>query len=182
MRRKLGETLKLRRIVPILAVVVLATTLLAVGHGSNSVLPKYQEFLDPDGVLGNLNLGGPSEESQNPFFQSMGTNGRSCVTCHQPSDAFSVTPPHLQQRFDFPSGGRGDLPDGGRSHPGRPAQSLQLAAEPGVDPHSTGGAGDGELPGGERVQPVWMQRHGYDFAVPAPAADDEPEFPERGDV
>jgi cytochrome c peroxidase len=87
-----------------LAVVVLATGLLAIGHGSNTVVPRYQEFLDPDGVLGNLNLGGPTDETQNPFFQVMGTNGRSCVTCHQPSDAFSVTPPHLQERFAATAG------------------------------------------------------------------------------
>jgi hypothetical protein len=28
----------------------------------------------------------------NPFFQDLGTNGRRCVTCHQPAEAWSITP------------------------------------------------------------------------------------------
>lgn len=32
----------------------------------------------------------------NPFFQSLGTNGRACITCHPPSAAMTVTPPQLQ--------------------------------------------------------------------------------------
>ena len=36
---------------------------------------------------------------QNPFFEARGTNGRSCVTCHQASEGWSVTPPGVQQRF-----------------------------------------------------------------------------------
>jgi hypothetical protein len=40
----------------------------------------------------------------NPFFQPLGTNGRACVTCHQPSDGWSVTPAHIQARFDVDGG------------------------------------------------------------------------------
>jgi cytochrome c peroxidase len=36
---------------------------------------------------------------ENPFFQSLGTNGRSCGTCHVASDAWTVTPEHIQARF-----------------------------------------------------------------------------------
>lgn len=35
----------------------------------------------------------------NPFFQSIGTNGRSCGTCHVASDAWSITPDHIKARF-----------------------------------------------------------------------------------
>jgi hypothetical protein len=34
----------------------------------------------------------------------MGSNGRRCVTCHQPSDAWSVTPPHIRERFEATQG------------------------------------------------------------------------------
>lgn len=61
-------------------------------------------FLDPDGAFATLNLGGPTDTSTNPFFQDMGSNGRRCVTCHQPSDAWSVTPPHIRQRFEATGG------------------------------------------------------------------------------
>jgi len=78
--------------------------ILALAGGSHRFIPRYQEFVDPDGAFATLNLSGPTDTSSNPFFQPMGTNGRSCVTCHQPSDAFSITPPHLQQRFNATQG------------------------------------------------------------------------------
>jgi cytochrome c peroxidase len=40
----------------------------------------------------------------NPFFQDLGTNGRRCVTCHQPGDAWTVTPASLQTRFALSRG------------------------------------------------------------------------------
>jgi len=91
---------------PALAVLGLlcAGVLLGLADNSNRFIPRYQEFGDPDGTFATLNLDGPTDTTSNPFFQPMGTNGRSCVTCHQPSDAFSITPPHLQQRFNATRG------------------------------------------------------------------------------
>lgn len=40
----------------------------------------------------------------NAFFQSLGTNGRSCGSCHQPADGWSVTPEHVQARFASSNG------------------------------------------------------------------------------
>jgi hypothetical protein len=78
--------------------------LLADAERSDQVVPRFQVFLDPDGALANLNLSGPTDTTTNPFFLSLGTNGRSCVSCHQPGDAFSVTPPHLRERFETTKG------------------------------------------------------------------------------
>jgi cytochrome c peroxidase len=73
---------------------------LAFSHGGNDQLvPRFQEFSDPEGRFANFNSGGPTDTTSNPFFQDMGTNGRRCVTCHQASDAWSVTPPHIEARF-----------------------------------------------------------------------------------
>jgi len=36
---------------------------------------------------------------KNPFFESRGTNGRACVTCHQASEGWSITPAGVQDRF-----------------------------------------------------------------------------------
>src|SRR5262249_11543235 len=36
--------------------------------------------------------GGPLQDPSNPFFQSLGTNGRSCSTCHVPEGGMTVTP------------------------------------------------------------------------------------------
>jgi cytochrome c peroxidase len=36
---------------------------------------------------------------QNPFFQDLGTNTRTCASCHQPDSAWTITPANLQRRF-----------------------------------------------------------------------------------
>ncbi|HET6148154.1 MAG TPA: hypothetical protein VFH68_11540 [Polyangia bacterium] len=38
-------------------------------------------------------------DPNNPFFLSLGTNGRSCVDCHQPAQAWGITPAEVTQRF-----------------------------------------------------------------------------------
>jgi cytochrome c peroxidase len=43
-------------------------------------------------------------EMTGPFFQVMGTNGRSCATCHQPGDGMSVSATSVQRRFDLTEG------------------------------------------------------------------------------
>jgi cytochrome c peroxidase len=40
----------------------------------------------------------------NPFFQDLGTNGRRCVTCHQPTDGWTITPAGVQRRFERTDG------------------------------------------------------------------------------
>jgi cytochrome c peroxidase len=88
--------------VVIVALIVLAATGLAIASASDSdlIVPPFQEFSDPDGRFANINLGGPTDTTINPFFQDLGSNGRRCVTCHQASDAFSITPPHIRHRFE----------------------------------------------------------------------------------
>ena len=55
-------------------------------------------FPDGTGYIGTFSSMG-SIDTKNPFFQSLGANGRACVTCHMPTDAWSVTPAHIQERF-----------------------------------------------------------------------------------
>ena len=38
-------------------------------------------------------------DTTNPFFQSLGTNGRSCNTCHQVGEGWSITPAGVRLRF-----------------------------------------------------------------------------------
>jgi len=40
----------------------------------------------------------------NPFFQSLGTNDRACVTCHRAEEGWTITPAGVQQRFDASDG------------------------------------------------------------------------------
>jgi cytochrome c peroxidase len=43
-------------------------------------------------------------DRQNPFFQSLGTNGRACATCHRPGEGWTITPAQIQARFDATEG------------------------------------------------------------------------------
>lgn len=92
------------RLASIAVLLLLTAAALAVADASNLIVPRFQEFSDPEGRFANLNLGGPTNTTTNPFFQDLGTNGRRCVTCHQASDAWSVTPPHIQSRFNATHG------------------------------------------------------------------------------
>ncbi|MGH8318603.1 MAG: hypothetical protein ACREUL_11585 [Steroidobacteraceae bacterium] len=53
---------------------------------------------DRSGLMGTLKINGPIDRS-GPFFQSLGTNGRSCSTCHDPQEAMSFTPAHARRLF-----------------------------------------------------------------------------------
>ncbi len=66
-------------------------------------MPNMLASDDPSGQLRTYNVNG-AIDLDNLFFQPVGTNGRSCVTCHQPADGWSVTPAHLQARFDATGG------------------------------------------------------------------------------
>ena len=60
-------------------------------------------FANDSGVIQTVSTTGPLDPL-NPFFQPIGTNGRACVTCHQPGDGWSVRPDHLRARFDATHG------------------------------------------------------------------------------
>jgi cytochrome c peroxidase len=94
-----------RRVAMLLfALLLMGTGGLALAFSDVWFVPRYQEFSDPHGRFANLNLGGPTDTTKNAFFQDLGTNGRVCATCHQASDAWSVTPPHIQDRFNATRG------------------------------------------------------------------------------
>lgn len=54
---------------------------------------------DPSGVVATYNLAAPTVTRNNAFFQSLGTNGRACVTCHEPRSAWGVSAASIQARF-----------------------------------------------------------------------------------
>jgi hypothetical protein len=62
-------------------------------------LPATLDYVNPDGALGILNTAGPIETKGHPFFEPIGTNGRACVTCHQPSDAMTVSAASARERW-----------------------------------------------------------------------------------
>ncbi|MEP6859087.1 MAG: hypothetical protein ABJE66_00605 [Deltaproteobacteria bacterium] len=55
--------------------------------------------LDP-----NTYFSAGAPKGTDPFFASLGTNGRACATCHVASEGWSMTPADLQARFDATGG------------------------------------------------------------------------------
>ena len=43
-------------------------------------------------------------DTRNEFFHGLGTNGRSCSSCHQPNEGWTVTPQGIQERFEKSAG------------------------------------------------------------------------------
>ncbi|MBZ5643835.1 MAG: hypothetical protein LAO19_13820 [Acidobacteriia bacterium] len=87
----------------IVSVAFLAVAMLMVvteGSGQQfTFIPNKVPFLNPGGASETYSTNGGGIDLTGPFFQSMGTNGRSCATCHQPSDAMSVSAAHIEERF-----------------------------------------------------------------------------------
>ena len=57
-------------------------------------------FPNAKGASRVVTVNGATIDENNPFFQSLGTNGRACVNCHQPSAAMTITPPQIQAVFN----------------------------------------------------------------------------------
>src|SRR5262245_9095835 len=53
---------------------------------------------DPFGQLRTVPTSG-AFDFDNPFFKDLGTNGRACVTCHRPDQAWTITPEDVRRRF-----------------------------------------------------------------------------------
>ena len=86
--------------------VALATLLIISASGNadeRSFLPSMLPFANSSGLAATLSTTGKVDLT-GPFFQSLGTNGRACVSCHQPSSGWTITPQEVQARFDATDG------------------------------------------------------------------------------
>src|ERR1700753_3445809 len=88
-------------------VVVAALALAGAVSAGVVVIPNLFPLLDPTGFVSTYNTNGPIKEN-GAFFQSLGTNGRSCGTCHQASNAMGLSLTNIQTRYLF-TGGRDPL-------------------------------------------------------------------------
>jgi cytochrome c peroxidase len=66
-------------------------------------IANLSPFQDPTGLVETYSTNGKVDLT-GPFFQSLGTNGRSCGTCHQASDAWTVSAAHVADRFEATGG------------------------------------------------------------------------------
>jgi len=59
-------------------------------------------FPNASGTIGVVGLNATAAD--NPFFQELGTNGRSCASCHLPAQGWTITPDELRDRFERTGG------------------------------------------------------------------------------
>lgn len=71
---------------------------------NKTFIPNGTSFLNAGGASQTYSTVGGGIDQTGLFFQSLGTNGRSCASCHQPSDGMSVSALHIQLRFDQTGG------------------------------------------------------------------------------
>src|SRR6185437_11439084 len=62
-------------------------------------LERYSTWENSNGKSATYQPEGPFT-SDNPFFRPLGTNGRACVTCHEPSAGWTITPVRIRARFE----------------------------------------------------------------------------------
>ncbi|HTZ48964.1 MAG TPA: hypothetical protein VMH20_15335 [Verrucomicrobiae bacterium] len=60
-----------------------------------ATLPQMSTTLDNTGQTTTYFPGGAVTTANEAFFQSLGTNGRTCFSCHQPQNNWSITPTTL---------------------------------------------------------------------------------------
>src|SRR5262249_48944891 len=71
---------------------------------SGAVLPEVDTFDSMNGTVAVLNASGSVNTEGHPFFTPLGTNGRACVTCHQPTYAMSLSAASMEQRWKMTEG------------------------------------------------------------------------------
>jgi cytochrome c peroxidase len=94
--------MKLLPILVVSAVLMLVVVqITAVPNGS--IISNLYPYPNPSGMAATFTSNGVID-LKNPFFQSLGTNGRSCGTCHQPDQGWSIAANKVKERFDASSG------------------------------------------------------------------------------
>ncbi len=98
------RTRRSRRSMTGVAVLALAIAAVMISMPSSATEGRAGEtiFSNESGVLGVLNAGAMA--TNNPFFEELGTNGRSCATCHRPAQGWTITPAELRDRFERTDG------------------------------------------------------------------------------
>jgi cytochrome c peroxidase len=72
------------------------------GNGTPPPNSFHETSQDPSGTLDTFSH--QKIDKTGPFFAQLGSNGRSCSSCHDAADGWSITPAHLQQRFNNSQG------------------------------------------------------------------------------
>src|SRR5689334_2502323 len=71
---------------------------------SGQSIPNLSPFPNASGMLATYSADGQPIDMTGPFFQALGTNGRSCSSCHQPAQGWTVSAAEVKARFDATGG------------------------------------------------------------------------------
>ena len=87
--------------------------------------PRTLDYANATGIVRTLLKDGPAETLGHAFFSPLGSNGRACITCHQPADAMALSLESIRDRWrlNCASPGRASrrhAPSGGGSSDQRP--------------------------------------------------------------
>ena len=85
--------MKLGRIAALITTGLVATT------ATSQSLPNLLPLPNPSGWLETYNVNNAPISLTGAFFQSLGTNGRSCASCHVPSEGWTISASGVQVRF-----------------------------------------------------------------------------------
>jgi cytochrome c peroxidase len=83
--------------------IVIAVVAVFGGHHETIEIPNLFPFPNAHGALKTFSSAG-SIELNNPFFQELGTNGRTCASCHLPDQGWSIAAESVRRRFSLTAG------------------------------------------------------------------------------
>lgn len=72
--------------------------------GVPTVVEQTETDKNSSGYLGSYQTGGATTTAGHAFFEPLGTNGRACITCHQPPSGMSINLDNIQKRFNVTAG------------------------------------------------------------------------------
>lgn len=75
-----------------------------VAAGQGGVASELTRYRDEMGQVEVLYAGGAVTMKDHPFFTPLGTNGRACVTCHQPSSGMGLSVATIRRRWQETQG------------------------------------------------------------------------------
>jgi cytochrome c peroxidase len=99
------QTGRSRRLITGVTLVTAATVAAIATAYASSASPRHVDAATFPNESGAIAIVGMDDvNADNPFFKELGTNGRSCVTCHRPAQGWNITPAELGDRFDRTDG------------------------------------------------------------------------------
>jgi cytochrome c peroxidase len=81
------------------AIAALIGAAMMTAAASGQSLPNLFPLPNRSGLLETYNVNNAPVNLTGAFFQSLGTNGRSCASCHLPTEGWSVSAAEVQLRF-----------------------------------------------------------------------------------